>query len=232
MSSDSKNAFAKAVLKYMRKLQFFARDEEFNSQSIKTKATFVLCQFFFTVVTFLPTGIFYYSRAAHLSYIGLIFMTAVFNGASFYIEVFSKRYNSRLEKMEAMLKIANAASGIADDISALKKSISQKDLSQFSASPSLSSSSCISVSSLANNNSLEGISSDFRATSEEAWQQVKRHSDALQQQQKKQQQQGNFSGWGKLNRSSHLHVGNSDDSFSDSESGREEELSDILVNNE
>ena len=142
LSSDSKNAFAKTVLTYMRKIRLFKKEEEFNSRSFKTKATFVCCQFLFTMFTFVPTYIFYYSRAAHLSYIGLIFTVSVFNGASFYIEIFSKRYNSRIEKMEAMLQIAKAASGIVDDISALKRSISaDKNLSHLSSSSSSSSSS-------------------------------------------------------------------------------------------
>ena len=146
LSSDSKNAFARAILRYMRKIRLFKMDEEFNSRSFKTKATFVCCQFLFTMFTFVPTYIFFYSRAAHLSYIGLIFTVSVFNGASFYIEIFSKRYNSRIEKMEAMLQIAKAASGIVDDISALKRSISpEKELSHISSS----SSSCIADSSSA-----------------------------------------------------------------------------------
>lgn len=144
LSSDSKNAFARAILRYMRKIRLFKMDEEFNSRSFKTKATFVCCQFLFTMFTFVPTYIFYYSKAAHLSYIGMIFTVSVFNGASFYIEIFSKRYNSRIEKMEAMLQIAKAASGIVDDISALKRSISaEKELSHLSSSSSVAASSTV-----------------------------------------------------------------------------------------
>ena len=77
--------------------------------------------------------------------------------------------------------------------------------------------------------SLDDMSSALQATSDEAWMQMKRHSDALlareQQQQRERLQLHDgaacnhdllTAGW---RRSSHLHVGNSDDSFSDSDSG-------------
>lgn len=95
LSADKKNALGIVALKYFRRINFFQENEEFNSKSVKTKATFVVCQFLLTVLTFVPTYLLYYSRAAHLSFIGIIFTAAVFNGASFYIEV-SIKFASQL----------------------------------------------------------------------------------------------------------------------------------------
>lgn len=120
LAKDTKNAMARGFLKFYRKLGVFGKDEEYDSRTLKTKAVFVVAQLIFTVVSFMPTPFMYYSPAFHLIYILLIVTSSVFNGASFYIEVFSKRYNTHILKIEEMHQIAIAAKSAMTGIATLK----------------------------------------------------------------------------------------------------------------
>jgi hypothetical protein len=118
LAKDTKNEFSRAVLKNLRKIGIFGPKEEFNSDSMKTKLVFVGCQLLLTVVSFFPTYVFYHIQLAHLLWIGLIFTISVFNGASFYIEVFSVRYHAQLEKLDEMQKIARDATTMMQQMAA------------------------------------------------------------------------------------------------------------------
>jgi len=65
---------------------------------------FVVCQFLFTLVTMLPAPLFYHSKLAHALCLVVSFLICVWNGASFYIDVFSRRYIATLEAEEAHLE--------------------------------------------------------------------------------------------------------------------------------
>ena len=127
LAKDTKNAAAKLFLKIYRLIGIFGKDEEFDSKTLKTKAVFVIAQLLFTMVSFILTPLMYYSATFHLTYILAIITNSVFNGASFYIEVFSKRYNTHIGKIEEMHAIAKAAK-VA--MSELKESASAKGSSQ------------------------------------------------------------------------------------------------------
>jgi hypothetical protein len=121
LAKDTKNAMARMFLKFYRKMGVFGKEEEYDSRTLKTKAVFVVAQLLFTVVAFLPTPFMYHSPTFHLLYILLIITSSVFNGASFYIEVFSKRYNSQIQKIEEMHQLAQAASSAISDLNTLKE---------------------------------------------------------------------------------------------------------------
>lgn len=124
LAKDTKNAFARWFLRMARRVGIFARDEEYDSRTLKTKLVFVVAQLLFTCVSYVLTPLMYYSGTFHLAYILAIIMCAVFNGASFYIEVFAKRYNSHLAKLEEMDQIARAARSAMTDLNALKETVS------------------------------------------------------------------------------------------------------------
>ena len=121
MASDTKNALAVSVLKFLKKVRVFGKDESYDSGTMKTKLVFVASQLVYTLVAFLPTSLMYNSRHCHLIYILLIVVNSVFNGASFYIEVFSKRYSAHITKIEEMQRIAKAAANVAEEIAVLQK---------------------------------------------------------------------------------------------------------------
>eukprot|EP00042_Codosiga_hollandica_P021061 m.71329 g.71329 ORF g.71329 m.71329 type:complete len:299 (+) comp50179_c0_seq1:111-1007(+) len=75
-----------------RKLRIMDKAEELNSETWKAKAIFVATQFVFTFVTLLPNKILWDSQAIHLGFLMLCFLVAVWNGARYYIDVFTKAY--------------------------------------------------------------------------------------------------------------------------------------------
>mmetsp|Transcript_28109 Transcript_28109/g.26965 ORF Transcript_28109/g.26965 Transcript_28109/m.26965 type:complete len:369 (+) Transcript_28109:227-1333(+) len=108
MSSDKKNSFAISILNICRFFGLFRRNEEFDASSMKTKLVFISSQFIYTVFTFLPTLLLYNSQLCHIAYLLLIFTMFTFNGASFYVEVFSKAYQQKIEKLREMRKLSSA----------------------------------------------------------------------------------------------------------------------------
>lgn len=112
ISKDTKNAVAVGILKGLRVVGVFRKDEGYDSATIKTKLVFVGSQLVVTLISFLPTPLFYYSNMAHLLWIALIFTISIFNGASFYIEVFSVRYQKHLSRLEEMQRIAQETTKI------------------------------------------------------------------------------------------------------------------------
>jgi hypothetical protein len=120
LSRDVKNQFAMKVLRFLKVLGIFTSTENYDSKTLKTKLVFVFSQFLYTVITFLPTFVFYYSSVAHLLYIFTIFTTSTFNGASFYIEIFSKRYQIKIQEIEHLHALAKEAKLIVKNIENLK----------------------------------------------------------------------------------------------------------------
>eukprot|EP00301_Raphidiophrys_heterophryoidea_P023374 c7287_g1_i1.p1 GENE.c7287_g1_i1~~c7287_g1_i1.p1 ORF type:complete len:420 (-),score=73.92 c7287_g1_i1:11-1270(-) len=92
MASDTKNPTANFVLMVMRKIGYFAPTERYNSRELKTKMVFVGAQFVYTFFCFLPTPLLYRYFWAHCLFVLWLVGVVVHNGASYYIEVFSRRY--------------------------------------------------------------------------------------------------------------------------------------------
>ena len=116
LSADKNNAFAKLVVKLCRKLGVYRRDEYPDATSMKTKIVFISVQFFYTLLTFLPTMVMYQSHLWNIAYLIFIFTSAAFNGASFYIEVFSKVYQKKLLRLEEMKIVAEQAAQFSLDV--------------------------------------------------------------------------------------------------------------------
>ena len=68
-----------------------AADETFDHQTLKTKAIFIITQFVYTLLTMTPALCIYGSFVLNVLYGLAMFTMAVFNGAVYYIEVFSVR---------------------------------------------------------------------------------------------------------------------------------------------
>ncbi|ETW02983.1 hypothetical protein H310_05423 [Aphanomyces invadans] len=96
LTTDQKNAFSLLVLAICRWLGIMGPTEAYDARSIKTKLIFVTGQLVYTSMTFVPTPLLFTSHPLHSLYIQLIFVAAVHNGASYYIEVFAKMYHNKL----------------------------------------------------------------------------------------------------------------------------------------
>lgn len=103
LSKDTKNPLAKAILKLCRKIGIFQKDENYDHTKIKTLVVFMVSQFIYTLSTFIITPFLFSSHIFHLIWIIFIFTMSVYNGASFYIDIFSARYLKNLEDKASQL---------------------------------------------------------------------------------------------------------------------------------
>lgn len=83
------------VLRLTRATGVLGPEECFDHRSHKTKAIFVATQFVYTLLTCLPALVIYDSFLWHVAFGLGMFTVAVFNGANYYIDVFSVRYQSK-----------------------------------------------------------------------------------------------------------------------------------------
>ncbi|KUI58845.1 hypothetical protein VP1G_06137 [Cytospora mali] len=62
---------------------------------------FMLIQYGYAVLTMLPCPIWFYSRWASATFLMVVFIWSVYNGATYYIDVFGKRFQKELEELKA-----------------------------------------------------------------------------------------------------------------------------------
>lgn len=98
LSMDSKNGMHKLVLRISRRLGILGAAEVFNSDSVKTKIIFMFSQLVFTVLTLIPVPLLYHSFSLHVAFLVAILSITIFNGAGYYIEVFSVQYNLKFKE--------------------------------------------------------------------------------------------------------------------------------------
>jgi len=85
-------------------------DQKFDPDSYVTKFTFIGAQFLYTVIALLPTKLMYDYYYVHAAFLGFFFVAATWNGSAFYIEVFSVRYQRKIEQAIARTAEMQAAS--------------------------------------------------------------------------------------------------------------------------
>jgi len=100
MASDTKNVCVNAVLVLLRKVGMFAPTERYNARQLKTKMVFVTTQFVYTIGTFLPAPLLYRYFWLHCLFVVWLVGVVVHNGASYYIEVFSRKYAQKFEGVD------------------------------------------------------------------------------------------------------------------------------------
>jgi len=101
LSSDQKNVMHVGVLYIMRASRIMGTNEAFDPCSLKTKVIFMGSQLVYTLISFLPCFLMYNHFVCNTAYGLLISTWAIWNGAVYYIEVFSSRY---MKKFENILK--------------------------------------------------------------------------------------------------------------------------------
>lgn len=62
---------------------------------------FMLIQYSYAVLTMLPCPIWFYSRWASATFLMVVFVWSVYNGSTYYIDVFGKRFQKELEALKA-----------------------------------------------------------------------------------------------------------------------------------
>jgi len=61
---------------------------------------FMMIQYCYAVLTMLPCPIWFYSRWASAAFLLVVFTWSIYNGATYYIDVFGKRFQKELEAMK------------------------------------------------------------------------------------------------------------------------------------
>jgi len=74
-------------------IETMKKDKKLNLDATKTKMVFILSQFLYTFLSILPAKLFYEYYEASLFFLSLMFIWGCWNGASYYLEVFSEHYN-------------------------------------------------------------------------------------------------------------------------------------------
>ncbi|KAI2463980.1 hypothetical protein F4781DRAFT_94382 [Annulohypoxylon bovei var. microspora] len=122
--SYSKTWIGKIVLALPDSLQEFA---------------FMMIQYAYAVLTMLPCSLWFYSRLASSTFLMIVFVWSVYNGSTYYIDVFGKRFQKELEEMKAeVAKWQNSPDGLgspsiaptpvpATDIEGAEKAIRVQD---------------------------------------------------------------------------------------------------------
>jgi hypothetical protein len=65
------------------------------------ETAFMLIQYSYAVLTMLPCPLWFYSRYASAAFLLTVFTWSVYNGSTYYIDVFGKRFQKELEDMKA-----------------------------------------------------------------------------------------------------------------------------------
>ena len=120
--NDKKNLTIKMFKKVLTKHGVLDKNKDVDPDSPMGKALFVCCQATYTIFTILHIKLIYANYYLTVLYIIVIFSVGVWNGASYYVEVFSTRYNLKFKKLE------NDDSTISRGIAATKnEKISSED---------------------------------------------------------------------------------------------------------
>ncbi|XP_040571925.1 uncharacterized protein [Lepeophtheirus salmonis] len=103
LSRDKKNSLNQLVAYLCAKWKIelpTTESGDIDPDAYRMKAVFFAAQFVYTFITLLYVWIVYTSYVLNCTYILIIFIWGTWNGASYYIEVFSKRYNLKFEVKE------------------------------------------------------------------------------------------------------------------------------------
>ena len=98
LANDYKAPVTRWALRTSRRAGLFGHDELFDHNSLKTKFVFVSLQLVYTMVTFLPIPMCYASKTVHTTVMLLVFLSCIWNGAEYYIDIFSRRYARKFDE--------------------------------------------------------------------------------------------------------------------------------------
>lgn len=100
--SYSKTKLGRAVAKLPQNLQPFV---------------FMIIQYLYSITTMLPCSLWYNNKLYSTAFLALIFGWSVWNGASYYIDVFGRRFQKELEALRQQLAETPTNSGSSSALS-------------------------------------------------------------------------------------------------------------------
>jgi len=137
LARDSKNFTNKLAKKVCTRIGVMDQKEKFDSTSLKTKFIFVAFNFFYFAICILPTTSLFSYKYVHLAVLLFAMFCSVWQGANYYIEVFSERYSSSLEQKAKQLQEQylfideNLDSLMEDKWAEIQSDVSDLDTNEF-----------------------------------------------------------------------------------------------------
>ncbi len=81
-------------------LGFKKPGEKLDPYATSTILMFAFFQFLYILFCLVPTFLFYNYEILNMIYLGILVTNAVWKGGTYYIQIFSQRYNSKFVKAE------------------------------------------------------------------------------------------------------------------------------------
>ena len=119
---DRRNFMHQLTKKLMRRFGVLAPAEELDPESIKSKCIFWFIQLLYTILTFVPPAIVFHNYYAHVCYLLYLSFQCAWNGASYYINVFTVRYQMKFAGSEGKVSAMDLQLAMAADPDLLPKS--------------------------------------------------------------------------------------------------------------
>jgi hypothetical protein len=116
LASDHKNGMNKLVLSATRRIGVVGKTEFFDPSTAKTKLIFMMSQLIYTALIMLLMPVIYSNYIVTTLCVIFIAWSGIYNGSSYYIDVFSQRYNLQFEK-SASASACTAASTASAELS-------------------------------------------------------------------------------------------------------------------
>jgi len=114
LAGDKKNGMNQLTTRVTKELGILKEDEEFDSETLKSKLIFLAVQGIYTIVSCLPTVLFYSSYSLSVIYICAIYGWCIWRGGTYYIEIFSERYKMKFVKIEKEEETSSSGDPSAD----------------------------------------------------------------------------------------------------------------------
>ena len=99
LTTDTKNPMHRLVRTILRSVGIMGPTEVFDPSTTKTKVLFMGTQLIYTLLTILPVFVLYSSLYIHLFLLLTLLTLSLWNGSSYYFDVFASRYNRKFETL-------------------------------------------------------------------------------------------------------------------------------------
>ena len=94
----NENCFGNVQLTVAFVSGFLKEGETLDPFSRKTTLIFALFQLIYVVLCLVPVPLFYSNQVFNEVFILVLVLVGIWNGGSYYIQIFSQRYNEKFEK--------------------------------------------------------------------------------------------------------------------------------------
>jgi uncharacterized membrane protein len=82
----------------MFSLGFLQEGETLDPFCKKTTLLFAAFQLIYVIICLIPVPLFFYNQVVNEVFILILILIGIWNGGSYYIQIFSQRYNDKFEK--------------------------------------------------------------------------------------------------------------------------------------